>query len=143
LDEQIARERALRNEIQAARERMDEFIVHEGMLTDLARNIEINKEKYLKYREKFQQASISEKLDTDRISNVSVVQPPTVGSKPIKPRKTINIGLGLLLGLFGGLALGFAWDYFDDSIKNREDVENLLEMPVLVSVSRKEFKQCI
>lgn len=143
LDEQIARERALRNEIQAARERMDEFIVHEGVLTDLARNIEINKEKYLKYREKFQQASISEKLDTDRISNVSVVQPPTVGSKPIKPRKTINIGLGLLLGLFGGLALGFAWDYFDDSIKNREDVENLLEMPVLVSVSRKEFKQCI
>jgi capsular polysaccharide biosynthesis protein len=93
--------------------------------------------------EKFQQASISEKLDTDRISNVSLVQPPSVGRKPVKPKKALNIGLGLVLGLFGGVALGFAWDYFDDAIKTREDVEKLLEIPVLLSVSREEFKTCI
>lgn len=142
-DEQIAREKALRAELQELRDRMEAFISYEGVLTEFKRDIEITQEKYRKYMDKFQQASISEKLDIDRISNVSVVQPPTVGRKPIKPRKTINIGLGLLLGLFGGLALGFAWDYFDDSIKTREDVEKILELPVLVSVSRKEFKQCI
>jgi uncharacterized protein involved in exopolysaccharide biosynthesis len=143
LNAQIARERVLRAELRDAREQMDAFISHEGRLTGLKRDIEINQGKYLKYMEKFQQASISEKLDTDRISNVSLVQPPSVGRKPVKPKKALNIGLGLVLGLFGGVALGFAWDYFDDAIKTREDVEKLLEIPVLLSVSREEFKTCI
>jgi uncharacterized protein involved in exopolysaccharide biosynthesis len=143
MDAQTARERELRSELREAREQMDAFLSHEGVLTGLKRDIEISREKYLKYMEKFQQASISEKLDTGRISNVSLVQPPSVGRNPVKPKKTLNIALGLVLGLFGGVALGFAWDYFDDAIKTREDVEKLLEIPVLVSVSREEFKTCI
>lgn len=143
LESQTAREKVLRAELEELRARREAFIAHEGVLTDLKRDIEISNGKYHKYMEKFQQASISEKLDVDRISNVSLVQPPAVGRKPVKPKKTLNIGLGLVLGLFGGVALGFAWDYFDDAIKTREDVEKLLEIPVLLSVSREEFKSCI
>ncbi len=116
---------------------------HEISLNGFQREIDIANIEYQRYREHLQRAKISEELDSGRISNVSIVQPPTMSLVPIKPRKALNILLGMLLGLSGGLGLAFFREYIDSTIKVPEDVENKLGLPVLASISRKEFEACI
>ena len=62
------------------------------------------------------------------------MQPPSFSQVPIKPRKTLNLLLGLLLGVFCGLGLAFFREYFDSSIKDTVDVEEKLGLPVLASI---------
>jgi hypothetical protein len=41
-----------------------------------------------------------------------------------------------LIGLLGGLFLVFALEYFDDTLKTREDVDRLLGLSTLASIPR-------
>jgi len=115
---------------------------HETTLKNLRRDIDIANEEYQQYRESMQRAKISEELDAGRISSISVIQPPSVSFKPVSPKKTLNMLLGMFLGIVGGLGIAFTREYFDSSIKNAEDVEEKLSLPVLASISRQEFKTC-
>jgi capsular exopolysaccharide synthesis family protein len=44
------------------------------------------------------------------------------------------LGLGGLLGLLFGLIAAFSWDYFDDSIKTPEQVEQITSVPVIGAI---------
>jgi uncharacterized protein involved in exopolysaccharide biosynthesis len=115
---------------------------HETTLNNLQRDIDIANEEYQQYRGSLQRAKLSEELDVSRISNVSIIQPPSLSYVPVSPRKTLNLLMGLFLGVTGGLGLAFFREYFDNSIKGTEDVEEKLGLPVLASISRQEFKTC-
>jgi capsular exopolysaccharide synthesis family protein len=54
--------------------------------------------------------------------------------KPIKPRKLLNIVLAIFLGGIGGLGIAFFTEYLDHSFKNKDDVESLLNLPILASI---------
>jgi capsular exopolysaccharide synthesis family protein len=58
-------------------------------------------------------------------NNVVTVDPPSVTSKPIRPRTTLNLLLGCLIGVFGGLVGAFFAESMDNTIKSIDDVENL------------------
>ena len=92
--------------------------------------------------ENLQRAKIYADLDSSRISNVSVVQPPSFSQIPIKPRRTLYLLAGFLIGVTGGLFIAFLKEYFDSTIKATDDVEEKLGIPVLVSISREEFRAC-
>jgi capsular exopolysaccharide synthesis family protein len=51
--------------------------------------------------------------------------------KPVKPNKTLNIGLGIIIGLVVGVGLAFFIEYLDTSVKTIDDVERALGAPVL------------
>ena len=54
------------------------------------------------------------------------------GKDPIRPQPVRNALLGLLMGLTLGVALAFAFEHFDDSVKSKEDLERLArDLPVL------------
>lgn len=138
-----AQKATLTSDLADLEKRLSNLVSHETTLAHMRREMDILQNKYLNYRDKYQQAFTSEALDINNVSNVSVVQSSAVSFDPIKPNKMVNIALGLMLGLFGGVCLAFIWDYFDDTIKTRDDVEKNLKLPVLASVSCKEFRSCI
>ncbi len=138
-----AQRNTLAADLSVLEKNLTDLIGNETTITHLKREMDILQTKYRNYREKYQQAFTSEALDMDNVSNVSVVQSSAVSFDPVKPKKMLPIGLGLLLGLFTGLALAFVWEYFDDTLKTREDVEKHLGLPVLAAVSDREFKRCI
>jgi cell division septation protein DedD len=72
-------------------------------------------------------------MDTEKMSNVTQIEPATPPLKPVKPKVLVNMVLGILLGLFGGLALAFFTEYLDDSITRPEDAE-AFNLPVLASI---------
>ena len=51
--------------------------------------------------------------------------------KPVRPRKTLNIALGVIFGLIVGVGLAFFIEYLDTSVKTIDDVERALQSPVL------------
>jgi uncharacterized protein involved in exopolysaccharide biosynthesis len=137
-----ARQQILAGQIEKREASLIELSSHETSLLSLQREIDIANSEYQQYRENLQRAKISADLDSGRISNVRIVQPPTASLVPIKPRKALNLVLGLFLGIAGGLTIGFFREYFDSSIKDAQDVDEKLGLPVLASISRKEFKAC-
>ncbi|MCC6152770.1 MAG: GumC family protein [Candidatus Hydrogenedentes bacterium] len=112
-------------------------------LTALERDVSIAEKDYEQYRDSLQRAKISTALDVDRVSNVSIVQPATMPMVPVKPKKLLNLALGVFLALFAGLSIVLTLEYFDDSINSPEHIEKWVGVPVLVSVSDKEYKACI
>ncbi|MDT4997767.1 MAG: tyrosine-protein kinase [Pseudonocardiales bacterium] len=64
------------------------------------------------------------------IVKLTVIHPATVPGAPIKPDKTINLGLGVLLGLLAGVVIVVLRDVMDNTVKGPRDFEDL-NVPVL------------
>jgi capsular exopolysaccharide synthesis family protein len=66
-----------------------------------------------------------------RPNNIRVEFPAEVPTRPVRPRKALNLALALVVGLIGGLLLAFFFEILDDTIKGREDVRRILRLPPL------------
>jgi capsular polysaccharide biosynthesis protein/Mrp family chromosome partitioning ATPase len=58
---------------------------------------------------------------------------------PSSPKKSLVLPAGLVIGLILGLAAAFVWDRRDKRLHNAGDVERLLDLPVLLSLSAKAY----
>jgi capsular exopolysaccharide synthesis family protein len=54
-----------------------------------------------------------------------------VPSTPVRPRKSVNIMLSLVLALFLGAGMAFLQEYLDDRVNTPEDVERVTALPTL------------
>ena len=87
--------------------------------------MEIQESNYRKYSGSLEQSRIDQELEMQKISNISVVQKASCSLKPVRPRKIVNLAVGLFLGLFGGLGLAFFSEYLDHSLKKPEDIASI------------------
>jgi succinoglycan biosynthesis transport protein ExoP len=67
-------------------------------------------------------------------SNIRVVERAEVPEGPSRPNVPFNLGLGVLFGLVTAVGAAFACEYFDSSVKSRDDVEGLLQLPTLATI---------
>jgi uncharacterized protein involved in exopolysaccharide biosynthesis len=102
---------------------------------DVVRNAKTAEENYVLYTKKLEEARITEALDQKRIINVSVAEQPTLPSTPVSPIWSLNILLGALLASLASVGFGLLRDYLDPSFRTPNEVENLLSIPVLASLS--------
>ena len=54
--------------------------------------------------------------------------------KPIKPRKALNLALGFILGILGGIGMAFFSEYLDHSLKTPQEVEEKVKLQLLASI---------
>ncbi|SHG30040.1 capsular exopolysaccharide family [Jatrophihabitans endophyticus] len=64
------------------------------------------------------------------VVKLTVIHPATVPTSPVKPNRTVNVGLGFVLGLLVGLGLVVLRDLLDNTVKGPADFENV-GVPVL------------
>ena len=62
---------------------------------------------------------------------LNVVSGPTLNPVPVSPRKTLNIGLGVLLGLALGLAAAILREVLDNTVRSPQVLRTMSEAPVL------------
>jgi capsular polysaccharide biosynthesis protein len=67
------------------------------------------------------------------IDNVRVLSPAVLkeNPSPIKPKPLLNIAIALVVGLMAGVGVAFLLEYLDNTIKTEEDIQNVLQLPVL------------
>src|SRR5581483_10172246 len=70
-------------------------------------------------------------LHMPTLSMVKIIDDAEPDSKPVRPRKPLNIAVGLIVGLLMGFGLAFFIEYLDTSVKTIDDVERTLQAPVL------------
>ena len=67
---------------------------------------------------------------------MNVLQPATFTAKPASPRVGLTLALGFVLAVLAAVMAAVVAEYFDRSTKNPEQIEELLGVPVLLSVPR-------
>jgi len=106
-------------------------------LGNLKRDMAVNDRNYRIYVEKVEDARILENLNRQKSANISVIQQAAVPVEPVRPRKLLNITLGLILGALAGLGIAFVTEFSAQGLSTPGSVERLLGLPVLTTISLK------
>lgn len=76
-------------------------------------------------------------LNSELLSNnIRILDRAVVPRIPVRPRKSLNLMVGMVLGLGLGVATAFFLDYLDNTIKSSEQIEQLLGLNALAVVPR-------
>jgi capsular polysaccharide biosynthesis protein len=49
----------------------------------------------------------------------------------VKPQPLLNVAIAIVVGLMVGVGLSFLLEYLDNTLKTEQDIENILELPVM------------
>lgn len=82
--------------------------------------------------------SESSRLEGDRPFDyqVTVVEPATISEIPSSPNQVLNVALGLLAGLIGGLGLAFLFENLDTTLYTVEQIAGATQLAVLAHIPR-------
>lgn len=71
------------------------------------------------------------------VNNVNILAPAILAKdpSPVKPNKMLNIAIAAVVGLMLGVGLAFLLEYLDTTIKTEQDVEDVLQLPIIGLVS--------
>jgi len=98
-------------------------------LVRLQREVQLQESLYSQLKTKHQETLIQE---SGKVEEVTIVKPALVPIGPFNvPSKMMIIFTGIIMGLVIGVVLAFGYEVFDTSMGTIEDVEGLLQVPVL------------
>lgn len=80
----------------------------------------------------------NEMMDVLQLNNITVINDAKVNPNPVSPSKTKFTLLGFVGGIVLSCGFVFVQFLFDKRLRNREDAENYLGIPVLASVPLKK-----
>lgn len=130
--------RAAENEEDQLRERMEQQKHAALNLKDaavqyaiLAREVDTNRQLYDSVLERMKEMGVAAEVRQSDVSIIDRARPP---GGPSYPNMTKSLQMGLLMGLAGGLALAFFFNYLDTTLKTPDEVERYLHLPTLTVV---------
>lgn len=131
-----ASQSALQKQIADAQSQLDQLLTDGVQLQRLERHVEADKQAYMSYLRRGEEARVAGALNSNKILNVSVAEPPSLPSAPIYPIIPLNLGVGLLLALGGGLAAAYIEEQRDARICSTAAVESSSGLRTIARVQR-------
>jgi succinoglycan biosynthesis transport protein ExoP len=122
------KERILSDTIRRLESHIQTVPMRELRLEDLTREQKVEQDSYLFLAQKLEEARIAE---TSVGSEAQLASPAVVPIRPVKPNKPLNTLIGCIVGLSLGIGAALVAERFDDTLKDRDDVERSLGVPVL------------
>lgn len=92
------------------------------------REVETNRQLYDALLKRIKEQGITDKVQN---VNVLIVEKAELPAAPVKPRKAMNLIMGLIFGLIGGVGMAFFIEYLDHTVKSPDEAEFKLGVPVL------------
>ncbi len=94
----------------------------------LRREVDTNRQLYEGLLQRYKEVSAEAGITTNNVSSVDTAEQPR---RPTSPRPLLNVALALIAGLALAMLYAFGRDYLDDSIRDPQDVEQKLHIPLL------------
>lgn len=126
-----AQEADLRKTLEDHEAKFAEFETKGVTFKMMQRDINTNRELYDSLLSRYKEVEV---VGAMRASNIVVLDAAEVPRKKYRPRVGLNLAIAMLVGLFSGVGLAVSQEYFDDTIKTPDDVENAARLPTLAAV---------
>jgi len=134
IDEVSVRLDVAKNEILELGRRIND----EGKSDELAAELAIATGSYTTLAGKLEELRINAQLE---VGSGRVVSPAVEADEPVEPTPARNTALGLMVGLVFGLGMAFLYEYLDNTIKTSDELERVLETPVLGLIPAEKFEK--
>jgi uncharacterized protein involved in exopolysaccharide biosynthesis len=105
----------LDDEIKQTENDLQQITTNGVALTRLERQVGNDREAYISYVRKSEEARTAQALNLSKILNVSIAQPPSLPLEPVAPRVAFNLLVGLVLAA----GLGFGAAYWEEQHDER------------------------
>jgi polysaccharide biosynthesis transport protein len=96
---------------------------------ELERNLEVARLAFIKLRENLQLAELAE---SQNVANARILNPAVANPQPVAPRKSVNLMMGMLLGLIAGAGVSLLIDSRDTRLRTIEDVRAVYNNCILL-----------
>jgi uncharacterized protein involved in exopolysaccharide biosynthesis len=104
---------------------------------DLVRDRDNSVLKYHDIRSKLLEAQVSEGLEAKRKGEqFSLIDPPLLPERPIKPNRPAIVVLGLVLAMMSGVGWGAAAENLDRTVRTSQALERITQQPPLAVIPR-------
>ena len=123
-----AEEKLLRNRLEEVKQEVITLQNRSIRYNILKREVDTNRQLYDGLLQRFKEVGVAGAVEAN---NISIVDKALVPNGPVKPNHKKNFLLCLFLGFLGGIGLAFLFERFDDTLKQPEEVERQLGIPVL------------
>ncbi|GJM43527.1 MAG: hypothetical protein DHS20C21_03690 [Gemmatimonadota bacterium] len=129
----VARETALTRVIRQYEQSLGTLPEKELQLARLTRERDVNQKIYNNLLEKLEQTKISE---AENVPTVRIVDTARANPAPIRPRKKVNLLLGVLVGLFAGTGIAFVREAGATAMESYTELEEATGWGALASIPR-------
>ncbi len=130
-DAALKREQMLQGALDAQTNVANQLNVNAIQYKLLKEEADSNRQLYDGLLEKLKEASLAAALNSSNIRIVDKARVPMVPARPNIPR---NLEYALVLGLIGGIAIAFALESMDSTVRTPEQVEAVSALPMLVMI---------
>ena len=109
----------------------------EQELMRLTRDYQVNSGLYQHLQERLEKAKISQRLEhSDQGTKFRVIDPARLPLEPVSPNLPRIMIVAFLLACVVGTGCAYGAEFLDGSFKEADDVKQMLELPLLGSISR-------
>jgi capsular exopolysaccharide synthesis family protein len=126
-----AQEGNLKKALEAHKQDTQDFSDRAIRYRVLLRDVETSRALYENVLKNLKTTTTAENIPA---TNIRVVYPATVPERPVRPRKSFNMVLGAVLGIFMGMGAVLILEGLDTTLKTPDEVEECLEVPNLAMI---------
>ena len=106
---------------------------HGLQLARLQRELDVTQDLYDLIMTEYAKTRI---VEMGELGSVEIVNLAEVPASPVKPNKPLNLFVGAFLGILAGVGAAFLREALDTTFKSKEEVEAVLNAPVLATVPK-------
>ncbi len=136
LEELKARESALKRVLVSYEANMKSLPEKERELASLSRAKDVNEKLFINLMEKREEARISE---AESLANIRIIDRARLPINPVRPNKSLNLGIGAMIGLLLGFGIAFFQDSLNKTLRTTEELEKLTSWQVLAAIPKIEI----
>jgi hypothetical protein len=115
--------------------RIESAPLGDRLFSELLREREMAKTKYLEMSSKLGKAQVAKEMEARKQGELlDILDPASLASRPTDPKREIVIPIGAALGLLLGVAIAGAREMKNTSLKNLKDVRAYTQMAILGSI---------
>lgn len=132
------REAELRTQVELQKKRVLDLNGTRDELTVLQKDVDTAQKALDAVSQRYSQTSIEGQSNQ---SDIAILNPAIPPGSPSGPKSLLNIALAIVMGAILGIGFGFLAELADRRVRSKDDIVNILELPVLAVIQSSSSKK--